>query len=692
MDQDDQVKVSNSNSDENFFKGIGYIYLILVQLGFLGVLYVIRDVSNFSDFFIIILAFSISWIVFNYLDGKRRMWRHAILMHVTYEDSYFRKIFWESIFSKIFHAIISLVSAFAVIIIIARIQMHEWWMLTASIMTFSIIFYMFERIFKKQILPLYITYVSLTFAYWVNLIVIVIASSLYSLYFVDFVDTRSMTLTEVLHASYSHGSGLSDSRYISVLLGIDSAVREASMHLMQIASSQVNVSSTYKLLAWLCFFIFMALQYGFLWLAIIGISTLTIKANIYGISSLAETSVLKPAMMTLAFLSLISITGYQLSQQFSWDMGSSNTVVRSNLHSTQTIGYSSRPVNVEQANDTALVVKCVPEEFNRQISSLENLAFNKRSDLRANFEKEFELYLFETKNKWMQHTELGVDVFLDWNFSSFGYLSSLFHWAIQNVPGEPLQNYYVNRLREQLGIPETQVHNNLRDLIEYTLNESMPINFNEEISDIDEHLNSSLHGFLMMTNNSLEEILKEGYLIDPSCLDDMFPNIDLTRHFRSNYHGIGSLGVAALIPAHASIARRTLGAGRVGVPVAKFTKDSVVNRTSARIASKLGLKLSSKLLTNAASSTTGGICGPFVAVCAVGIFIASEVAYNRVDELLNRNDMKVEMMQDFEVEIDSILHEVRQIVLSDLNDAFQIQEQYEVSIFNAYRNSVSVSN
>src|SRR5690554_5417574 len=205
--------------------GIGLIFcILLLALGFLRIV----SFSPLGDFSTLGLALVISWLVYGYLDGKRRIWRHAILSHVAFENSWLIEKFWESYLSKSLHALFSVVSAVGVIVVVNFLRPDDWWFFLSSIFTFVFFLFYFDRKLSREVVDRYRVITAVSFAYWVNIFFLLITYAIYGLFFMDLTDTRLLSFSEVIDSSFAQGAGYTDSEIMGVFFGFDSVLREGS--------------------------------------------------------------------------------------------------------------------------------------------------------------------------------------------------------------------------------------------------------------------------------------------------------------------------------------------------------------------------------------------------------------------------------------------------------------------------------
>lgn len=115
-------------------------------------------------------------------------------------------MFWESTLSKLMHSLFSIFSAIILLVIINRLKFSEWILLYLSVFSFYVFFLYFENKLINEIVPKYRIFTSLSLACWLNLFFVIGVSAIYNLYFVEYIDTQSLTITDVASSAFIEGS------------------------------------------------------------------------------------------------------------------------------------------------------------------------------------------------------------------------------------------------------------------------------------------------------------------------------------------------------------------------------------------------------------------------------------------------------------------------------------------------------
>lgn len=679
LEKKDNNKLNNALGFKNHLLVLA---ILVISVTFI---YVFSNVA-LGDFLSAALISTFALLIYSYLDCRRRMWRHAILSHITVEQSKLRKMFWESTLSKLMHSLFSIFSAIILLVIINRLKFSEWILLYLSVFSFYVFFLYFENKLINEIVPKYRIFTSLSLACWLNLFFVIGVSAIYNLYFVEYIDTQSLTITDVASSAFIEGSKKSESELIGALIGIDRAWSEVSLHLMQLATSGIQTSPINKIIAWVVYFIYIGLQYVFLWLVLLGAFSVTVNLSQQGWAFFAEASLYKSAAYTLAGLFLIFLLSYQVGElQFF----SKNKEVINPLISNGSL----RPANVDY-NESLSKPVCIPGNIKKELADLERLLLRKNITIRADLEEKVSLQIDSVKNEWQQAIEPGVEGFLDWNFSLLGQYQSYLHWLITVMPGDPIQNKNVQLMMSKLDINNEQIFDSLDELMQHKIQENVKLNPSEYIGKLEDNIDNLFREGFYDSNLLFENLLKDVALIDPGCLSFDLSSINLNSYFNSSYAGYGAGSTATTLLVSRSYKNKSLkNSLKINT---KNQSKQLAKKSGKKIATKVASGIATKIAASGTAGAVGGFCGPAAVVCgplfALTAIVGSEIVINTVDEALNREETKNEIMNDLDELIVQQLNEMQKNILLDLDEALSIQEKYQVLMFNAFKASLEKYN
>lgn len=222
----------------------------------------------------------------------------------------------------------------------------------------------------------------------------------------------------------------------------------------------------------------------------------------------------------------------------------------------------------------------------------------------SDFDKELNHATQASINEYLAKKEVIIDEYSQWYFSVYGEYTRLFYAALgrgEEIAQEQfiflLKTYTPNDLQEQLyRVYDTHLQRLKIDLER---------DFSFFTIDIKPHNAPITHAI------SFDDINQKLDVLSPRASD----------------------GVAAL-----------LGASVVGAMILKASGKALA-KTSAKLVGKSVVKKGASSAVGAGGSL---VCGAFAPLCAIGFFVASDVAINRVDEELNQESFKAQMREGFE--------------------------------------------
>ena len=124
------------------------------------------------------------------------------------------------------------------------------------------------------------------------------------------------------------------------------------------------------------------------------------------------------------------------------------------------------------------------------------------------------------------------------------------------------------------------------------------------------------------------------------------------------------------------------GAGILAARASMRMGSRVVSRTATkRVVSGGFARLTGRLASTAAASSTGALCGPLVFICAPALaaatWVGTDLLINEVDESLNREQMKADMI--------AVLAEDQAAVRRQLKDAYARAAQQMFADIEVYQ-------
>jgi hypothetical protein len=580
---------------------------------------------NYSGLLVVVLV--LGWLAYHYFAPLQFITRHALLSHVTADDSVMRRLLWNSFFLKFKLALSSLLVALLVLSLTSELPLIEWLVLLVSVPVFMMLVWLAQRMSGSESNQRYHFPFSMRIAHWMTLLLITMVLVAVKLFWSDVADTRLLSLQEVMQQAFDNRVADAALREVGWLLGVNAAVNDGSWHLMQTASGSVDSPVGIKLAAWTAFLFFNALKIGMVWIVLGGVVLLVAehagsKKSILGGNAFSRSFSLSMLILFVFYLLL--------------------TQVNVGRFLPASVDVSFLPVRLPDPCENQMMIE--RQELRQQ--SRQALS-QQQADILARFEARINQKL----DVAFQQAEPGVDRFLDWNFSLRGQYAQLMYMGASAIGEITFSDYVAGKMDEHVG------------------DRLAPM-----IGAMDEELGAEFMGEMQNLYAQQAAVL-ESLAGSASCLNLAPPGLSLNEYMSKSPVGAGS--GAGILAARASM--------RVG--------SRVVSRTaSRRVVSSAFARLTGRAATSAAAGSTGVLCGPLVWVCApalaAGAWVATDLAINEIDQAMNREDMRQDML--------AVLNEERVQLRQQLVDHYALAlgqvadeiERYQDQRFNILRDGV----
>ena len=205
--------------------------------------------------------------------------------------------------------------------------------------------------------------------------------------------------------------------------------------------------------------------------------------------------------------------------------------------------------------------------------------------------------------EYLAKKEIIIDEYSKWYFSVYGEYTRLFYAAIGR--GEDIaQEQFVFLLK-------AYTPNDLQERLNRV--------YDAEFDKLKKRLEQDFSFFTINKKPS------NAFISHSLSFDDFTQNLNMLNPRATD-------GIAAL-----------LGASVVGAMIIK-TSSKAMAKTGAKL---VGKSVAKKGLSGAAGAGGSLVCGPFAPLCAIGFFVAADVAINSVDEALNQEAFKNQMREGF---------------------------------------------
>ena len=572
------------------------LYTLAGALLILGVIrYYPLAAMNVSGLLVVVLVFS--WLAFQYLSQINLMRRHAFLSHVTSEGGRLRRMFWDSLLLRALWVCLALVSAIIALIMSSELTDLEWWVIVGSLPLFLIFYWLCFRLFASELAPQYRLPVLLRFSHRCTLTVSALMLVGLQFYVADVPDTRHLDLLSVLQSGYQQQVGQAALAPVGALLGVNAAMNDGMWHLMQIASDNNALLTPVKLGVWLVFLLVNAVKLGAIWVILLGLTTLVAGRQMAGSVALDS-----PALGASPFSRYFSITMIVLLLFY---------LAMTQLNIGSYFAPNAMPDSAANAPiATGPLNPCVNVSAGQQQHQRQALANRAQQALTAQQQVMLTQVNSEIDRRVAQAfapAAAGVEEFLDWNFSLRGQYTQLAFMGRSAVTETTFTDYIGGQIDSFVG---SVVAEGIADV-----DESLTQNFNDRIQQVAQ----------------AQDALMAQLLASADCITLPPPTLALEEHLSKSMVGAGS--GAGILAARASM--------RMG--------SRVISRSATkRVISGGFARLSGRVASSAAAGGAGALCGPLVILCAPALaaatWIGTDLLINEVDESLNREQMRADMM------------------------------------------------
>jgi hypothetical protein len=266
----------------------------------------------------------------------------------------------------------------------------------------------------------------------------------------------------------------------------------------------------------------------------------------------------------------------------------------------------------------------------------------------AEFNTALEEQLQAALDEAFARAEAGVESYLDWNFSLQGQYLQLWYLGRSVTGGEPFEDYMAR-------IMDAHVDDALAPVLD-TLGPELEAELRARVA-------AAYEGQAALVHSVLER---------SECLQPELPQFALDASMQKSLVGFGAVG---------GILATRLGA-RVG---ARVMGREAMRRMFTAIVTRFGARAA----TVTQAGQAGALCGPWAPLCAVGIgaaaWVGTDVVLNEIDEALNRDEMRAEMLAALAVQRAELEAALRAQYLAAASDMFHAFADYQEQVFNPYR-------
>lgn len=616
-----------------------WLFALPLMAGVLAAL-VLLPVTALGPVWLLFTVCGLTCLAYVYLLPVALLKRRALLARITTESSALRRFLWDSLLVRLALVATSAGAAALVLIMTAGLGELEVCVLGGSLLSFLVLYRFCERAFADQLNTEYRFHFILRIANRTNLVVMTLALVAVQVLWLEVEDTRHLLLPEVIRKAFTEPAETANLAAVGWLVGLNSAVSASLWHLMQL-SSQSDIALPLRLLAWLGFLIFNAVKLGAVWTVLLGVPSGLYQCR--RAARVPEPQYRRRLIVGVTIVALIGSGAFLLS-------------TRSGLVPF----VKSLPTRWQHALTEA---PCA----NRSHGEQQELATEARKNLNdqqrqliATMDSEIDRGL----DRAFASAEVGIDRFLDWNFSLTGQYSQLLMLS-RSMLSE-------RSFTQQLG---ERIDRHLDPLL------------SPELAHLQDRLASQLGDALNRITQSQDAYLT--HLVESAdCVRFEKPSLPLSAAVNKSLVGTGlAVGPVAAFTGGIALRATTRAAGGAG-------SRALTKPASKRVASQMFARLSTRATAGTASGSVGALCGPFIVACgsafALVTWIGMDLTINQIDEALNRERMRDDLLAVLNEQKRELRAQLREGFHRRAGMAFEAMEQYQNQTFNVRRDALGV--
>lgn len=590
-------------------------------------------------------ACGLTCLAYVYLLPVAMLKRRALLARITTESSALRRFLWDSLLVKLVLVASSAGAAALVLVLTAGLGELEVYLLGCSLLSFLLFYRLCERAFAGQLNTEHRFHFILRIANRTNLVVMTLILVAVQVLWLEVADTRHLLLPEVFHKAFTEQTQAANLAAVGWLAGLNSAISASLWHLMQL-SSHSDIALPLRLLAWLGFLIFNAVKLGAVWTVLLGVPSGLYQWR-HGAPA-RKPQYRRTLIVGVATVALIGSGAFVLG-------------TRSGLVPF----VKSLPTRWQHA---------LAEDpcANRALGEQQELATEARKNLNgqqwqliAAMDAEIDRGL----DRAFASAEVGIDRFLDWNFSLTGQYSQLLMLS-RSVLSE-------HSFKHQLG---ERIDRHIDPML------------SPELVHLQDRLASELGDALNRITQSQDAYLTQ-LAESADCVRFEKPVLPLSAAVNKSLVGTG-LAVGPLVALTAGATLRATA--RAAQPTARAAGGAgfraMAKPASKRVASQMFARLSARATASTASGSVGALCGPFMVACgsafALVTWIGMDLTINQIDEALNRQRMRDDLLNVLNEQKLELRAQLRQAFHRNAGLAFEAMEQYQNQMFNVRRDAL----
>ena len=455
----------------------------------------------------------------------------------------------------------------------------------AGLVGFFLVLPRISRRVQVQVQPEHAQAVAIRTAFWLVFALMLFVSMVLWIWVYQVPDVRHLEWLALAESEFAIGQATARSELAGLIVGAQLALDSMFWYFMQTAEA--------PMLAWLVFAFYQALQLYIVFTFFVSFYLFFLTSNPKSTRSSGWVRKLGVGPFLVGIFSLVSV--YVL-----FALGSAQL---------------ERVANERIATSESPEVTCT----RKLLSELEEASDSHLQEQEHALNMQIEGYIGTELDVLFSQLELGVDAFLDWNFSILGQYTQLYMLARAGVSDREFEEDLNTRF---MSFSE--------------------VDMDDELAGITNRVYQTFEGELQAVSNAQNSWVSAQFTQlrgEYDCGLAAMPTFQFEEF--TTYSGVG----LSVLSASAYTGFRLANFARV----ARMAIQRAILRRGAAKAGQ-----------SATSAGAGAVCGPFVLVCGAAIFAGADFALVKADEYANRERLRAELMAALTTErarIESSLNE-----------------------------------
>lgn len=623
--------------------------------GLLALLWFVR-LPSLSPLTLALMVMLLSWCLYQYFLPFHHLRRRALLAHVTAEDSVLRRWLWNGFFSRLLLVMVSVVLALTLLTVAHGLSDREWLWLLICIPVLLLLIPFSMRLTGSESGDRYHFPMALRVAVWLSMAVATIGLIILHLGGEGVPDTRHLDVLSVIRQTWQASAGQSALPWVSALIGMEAVSDAVVWHLMQQAATLSTQPALLKLGVWLVFLLLLSVRVAVVWFALAGL--------LYWLTSPRDHSNWRadPPLRVFGFAwLLLGLASWLISLP---GMSGYMTALTERLVTPVGSGMVAEPSDPCEAQAPQELFAIRQQAEQHRVSEQQRMQHDFVQASNAALDEVFAL------------AEPAIEEYLNWNYSVAGQyqqLGVLTAAAFANT---------VNRVQQSFvddAEPVVSIEQAYATYLSSRIDQSLQPLLTPALQEHGQRLQTlALDRARQLVTQQME--YTEHLIAASPCLQLQTPSLALVELNQKSLVGLGPVSgmLAARLAARSSV---HIGSVLVG----RQATQRVISANAARVASRTA--------QSATVSSAGGFCGPASVVCIPALFaltwMATDVTINKLDEMLNRDELKQELLDAMDAEKQRLQQQYQDAFLMFAEQLDQVLDGQDAQRFRIFEDGIA---